>query len=194
MTLATRTLKALSFDEAAAFMEQGAAYVDLRPIPEYLDVHIPGSIALLYEMGPGMATRARDCLPLSVPLILLGDDHADEMHAAASLRGKGFVVLGALEDGINAWAQRHGAPASTDVYESTEPPSGNLLDVNDSGAPRVETARRVSIERLWDDVGEVVDVGRLIIVAGYGVRAAIAIGILERAGARNLGFWKRPRA
>src|ERR687892_1863451 len=116
--LATRTLKQLSFDYALAAVDAGAAFVDLRSVDAYLEVHIPGSIALLYEFGPGMASRARDCLPLDLPLVLLDDGGSDLMNAAASLRGKAFTVLGRLEGGASEWAKAHGAPASTEVVDA----------------------------------------------------------------------------
>src|SRR2546427_5172967 len=101
------TLKRLSFDEALGEVEAGrAAFADLRNVDDYLDVHIPGSLELLYEWGPGMASRARDCLPLDLAAILLDLGAGDVTHAAASLRGKGFTVPGTVDDGINAWAAR----------------------------------------------------------------------------------------
>lgn len=109
------SLKTLGFDEALAAVDQGAAFVDLRPTAAYLDAHVPGSFGLLYEFGPGMAQRARDCIPLDVPLILLDLDHGDLVHATASLRGKGFTVLGQVDDAINAWAERRGTPGSTEL-------------------------------------------------------------------------------
>ena len=94
--LATRTLRRLPFEEALAAVDTGAAFVDLRPTDAYLEVHIPASLALLYERGPGMASRARDCLPLDLPLVLVDLGELDYVHAAASLRGKGFTVLGSI--------------------------------------------------------------------------------------------------
>src|SRR5918992_898742 len=133
--VATSTLKSLSLEVADAAVDQGAAFVDLRPIRDYLDVHIPGSPALLYEFGPGMASRARDCLPLSLPLVLLDDGGLDLMNAAASLRGKGFTVLGRLEGGVSEWAKAHGAPASTEVVNAPAK-DATILDVSDPGAPK----------------------------------------------------------
>ncbi len=93
----TTTLRELDVDDARAYVDGGAALVDLRPVDDFLDVHVRGSLPLVYEFGPGMASRARDCLPLDLPLILLGTHDADVDNAAASLRGKGFAVLGTVE-------------------------------------------------------------------------------------------------
>lgn len=171
-------------------MDRGAVFVDLRRVSAYLDVHVPGSIELLYEFGPGMASRARDCVPLDVPFVLLDLGEADVFNAAASLRGKGFAVLGRIEDGINAWAAARGSPASTETATSAEPPPGSVLHVGDHGSPRPEGAQHIPIEKLWERAGEVDISAPIVVAAGSGVRAALAVGILERAGAEQIIFWK----
>jgi rhodanese-related sulfurtransferase len=189
LMLATRTLKDLPFEEALAAVDDGAAFIDLRRVDAYLEVHIPGSLSLVYEWGPGMASRARDCLPLDLPIVLMEIDDIDYVHAAASLRGKGFTVLGKTVDPINAWAAARGVPVSTEVIHSTIPGSGTVLDVGDPGAEHMEDAIHIPIESLWMRVDEVKDAERVAILAGYGVRAALAVGILERAGVPEVFFW-----
>ena len=187
MPVAT-TLRELAFDDALELLDSGAAFVDLRPINEYLDVHVPGALALLFEFGPGMATRARDCIPLDVPLVLLEDDSSDLPHAAASLRGKGFSVPGYTTDAINRWAES-GRPASTEVIEGTRSPSGIILDVADPGARAPADSVRVPADELWRHSGELASHSRVVIASGYGVRAALAVGILELAGIAEVAVW-----
>lgn len=181
------TLRTLDVEEALAFVDAGACFVDIRDVGSYLDVHIPGSISLQYEFGPGFNSRARDCVPLEVPLVLLDLGSGDMVHAAASLRGKGFEVSGRIDDGINRWVQRHGSPASTEIVD--ELPDGvAALHVNDPGAATIDAQYSIPIEDLWTRTGEVT-AERVAIVAGFGVRAAIAVGILERTG-KDVLFWR----
>jgi rhodanese-related sulfurtransferase len=187
--LATRTLRDLSFDEALSEVDAGAAFIDLRTVEQYLEVHVPGSLCLVYEWGPGMAARARDCIPLDLPMILMEADDIDLIHAAASLRGKGFTVLGKTADPINQWAARRGAPVSTEVVHSTIPGTGTVLDVGDPGAEKMPDAVRIPIEELWPRVDEIRGAERVAVLAGYAVRAALAVGILERAGVKEIIFW-----
>ncbi len=183
----TTTVRTIEFDEALGLVESGAAFLDVREIDAYLDVHIPGSIAVLYEFGPGFNSRARDCIPLEVPLVLLDLGHGDLVNAASALRGKGFDVVGKVEDGINRWAAKRGHPASTEVV-TDRPDNVAVLHVNDPGARPIEPDLTIPIERLWAGVDGIAS-ERVAIAAGFGVRAAIAVGILERAG-HDVVFWK----
>jgi rhodanese-related sulfurtransferase len=191
--LATRTLRDLPFEEALAAVDDGAAFVDLRQVDAYLEVHIPGSLCLLYEWGPGLAARARDCLPLDLPLVLMDFGEVDYLHAAASLRGKGFTVLGKTDDAINNWAAARGVPTSTEVITTTVEGTGTVLDVGDPAADRMEDAVHIPIDQLWRRVGKVAGAGRIAVLSGYGVRAALAVGILERAGVGEVLFWRSKR-
>jgi rhodanese-related sulfurtransferase len=188
--LPATVVRDLVFEEAVALVEAGAAFADLRPSSEYLDAHVPGSLALVYEYGPGMAARARDCLPLNLPLVLLGGAETNLPNAAAALRGKGFTVLGQAPDGVNAWGEARRRLASTEVASGPRPPDGVLLDVGDPGAAPAEGSLRIPVERLWTRVGEIQHGSPVVVVAGYGVRAGLAVGMLERAGHDPVMLWK----
>jgi rhodanese-related sulfurtransferase len=187
----TTQLHELDFDDALAEVDSGGAFVDVRPVQEYLDVHIPGSLELLYEFGPGFAGRARDCLPLDLRLILLDLGYGDLQNAAAALRGKGFDVAGTVSDGINLWASTRGSPISTEVVEGDRASGGIAVDVGDPGAGRCEGARRIPLEHLWEGAEELSGAERVVVVAGFGVRAALAVGILERRGIKDVAYWKQ---
>ena len=183
------TLKTLDFSEAVRRVDAGAAFVDLRPIDKYLAGHIPASMPLLYEAGPGMPSRARDCLPLDLPLVLIDTPKIDMANAAAALRGKGFSVLGKVDDALERWRAERGGLIATDT--PSEPPDVDVaLDVGDPGARPPEGALRVSVERLWAELERLDGVGRIVVISGVGVRAALAIGMLERAGVKKVQIWR----
>lgn len=189
--MAIRTsLRRFSYAGAAQEIAHGTLPIDLRPVDDYLDVHIPGSIDLLYEFGPGMASRARDCLPLDAPLLLLDLGAGDLNNAAASLRGKGFTVIGAVDDAINGWASDNGTPASTEIVSGSPPPEVFVLDVGDPGVKVSDPSARIPIERLWGRAGELAGEERVLVAAGAGVRAALAVGMLERSGVKQVLFWR----
>ena len=189
--MAIRTsLRELAYDEAAAEMAQGATPIDLRPVEDYLDVHIPGTIELLYEFGPGMPSRARDCLPLDSSLLLLDLGVGDLTNAASSLRGKGFTVVGYVSDAVNGWAAENGTPVSTEIVSGPAPPDAFVLDVGDPGAQVSDPGVRIPVERLWSRASELASQRPVAVAAGAGVRAALAVGMLERAGVPEILFWR----
>jgi rhodanese-related sulfurtransferase len=176
----TVTVKRLTFEEALDVVELGGALLDLRPVSDYLDAHVPGSINVVYERGPGMSSRARDCLPLDIPYVLLDLGHGDARIAASGLRGRGFNVVGSVDDALNQWAGTGQRLASTEIL--TGPPAGVLIDVGDPGAAAPADAIAIPADDLWVRAAELDSSGRVSVVAGYGVRAALCVGILERRG------------
>lgn len=189
--LAPASLKSLDFDDALALVDAGAAFADLRPVDDYLDVHIPGSLSLEYESGPGLAGRARDCLPLDLTLIVLDLGSGEPAGAAAALQGKGFDVAGSVDDGLNRWVAARANLISTETVRSrVAPVGGTIVDLGDRGAQREAAEIHIPLEQLWDRVAELEGQDGIVIAAGYGVRAALGVGILERAGIDKIAFWK----
>jgi rhodanese-related sulfurtransferase len=182
----------LSIEEAEHHVGTGAIYIDLRPVREYLDVHIPRSVSLQYEFGPGFNTRARDCIPLAHPMVILDHGGVDLEYVTSSLRGKGFAVIGQVRSGVEKWAETYGTPSSCEVFGSDETPDGLVIDVGDPRVVLHPEATTISVERLWDRAEEFAAESRVTVLAGAGVRAALAVGMLERVGAQNVGFWFRP--
>ena len=183
------TLKTLTLDHAIRELNAGALFIDLRHTKDYLAAHIPNSIALLYEDGPGMPSRARDCLPLETPVILEDASGIDIANAAAALRGKGFNVLGHVEDALDGWRARGIRLATTEVLR-VPPPGEVILDVGDPGAAPPEDALRVPVETLWRALDEFQGIEHIVIAVGYGVRAAMAVGMLERADVGKIQLWR----
>ena len=189
----TTTVKRLTFDEALEVVEMGGGLIDLRPTQPYLDAHVPGELDVMYESGPGMATRARDCLPLGIPYVLLDLGHGDLALATAALRGKGFSVVGAVQDSLNQWAAKGRRIASTEVVDASTPPVGTVLHVADPGAPAPEGAVRIPADTLWPRCDELDRSRPVVVVAGWGVRAGLAVGILEHNGFEEVLLWRPQR-
>ena len=187
----TTTVKRLTFDEALEVVEMGGAFVDLRPTDAYLDAHVPGSLDVVYEQGPGMSSRARDCLPLSLPYVLLDLGHGDLALATAALRGRGFDVVGAVDDALNQWAGKGRTIASTEIVTGDDVPDGTVLHVSDPGVLAPEGAVTIPADELWPRCDELDRSARVVVVTGYGVRAGLAVGILERNGFRDVALWRR---
>ena len=187
----TTTVKRLGFEEALEVVSMGGALLDLRPAAAYLESHVPGSIGIVFERGPGMQSRVRDCLPLEIPYALLDLGHGDVALTAAALRGKGFNVVGAVDDALRRWSATGERLATTESVADAA--DATLLHVGDPGAVRPEGAIAIPAEDLWPRTDELPADGRIVVVAGYGVRAALCVGILERKGFRDVGLMQSGR-
>jgi hypothetical protein len=49
---------------------------------------------------------------------------------------------------------------------------------------------RIPVERLWSRREEISSEGPIVVGSGYGIRAALAVGLLERAGRDDIVVWK----
>lgn len=177
------TVRRIAAEAAEKLLAEGLA-IDLRPVDEYLERHLRASISILWEQGPGFGTRARDLMPLNARLLLLEDSRSPLDEAASRLRGKGFDVEGYIaSDDI----QSLGKMISSRPISIEDAGSLLLLDVGDPGVSYQGRAVKIPTELLWENKN--IDLSRRVgVLAGFGVRAASAVGILERLGAREVTF------
>ncbi len=180
------SLRALTAVQTRRILDEGGLLIDLRPVDDYLDGHLPGSISLLFEDGPGLGGRARDLLPLDARLVLVEDASYPLERAAEMLRGKGFDVPGYLPWRVDSAVS--GDLSETPSLTVDEAGGLRLLDVADPGTLPVEGVATIPVERLWTRPSELDPKARLGVLAGWGVRAATAVGILERLGIEEIRF------
>ena len=174
-------LTTLSAERASDLVSADAALIDLRPVGDYLSGHPRGSISLLYENGPGFGGRARDMLALSARLILCDDGTSDLENAAAMLRGKGFYVAGTT--GLKDHEQT--TTPEADLEGSSHL---TLIDVADPGVVKQTSVRFIPADNLWDEAASLDRSSDIGVLAGWGVRAATAVGILEHLGFAKVTF------
>ncbi len=180
-------MRPVDIEKAKGILSRGGLLIDLRLSDAYLERHVRGSIPLLYEAGPGLGGRARDLLPLDARLILLEDGGSSLEDAAASFRGKGFEVIGLIERGVSGWAHQEVVSTPSQPMETWEP-GHHLLDVADPGVVSPGNATFIPAETLWTRAADLDPTFHYGILAGWGVRAASAVGILEKLGFRSLAF------
>lgn len=181
-------LRPLGPDVITRILKEGGLLIDLRPIDDYLRFHFSGSIPLLYEDGPGLPGRARDLLPLDARLVLVEDEQFGLDDAAASFRGKGFDVVGYLPDGVHGSVAGALNLVSTPDIAIDEAGSLVLVDVADPGTVPQLGVSRIPAETLWLRAREIDSRSDVGVLAGWGVWAAAAVGILEKLDFSPVSF------
>src|SRR5947208_239326 len=95
-------LAALTADEVARLMDEGAAVVDVRTGRDYDRGHIPGSYSVGID-GP-VSAWVGWLIPRGRPLILVGGTDRDLRTAQRQLLRIGYdTIAGGLDGGIDAW-------------------------------------------------------------------------------------------
>jgi len=183
------TVRSLTPERAQEILRDGGLAIDLRPVDTYLAGHVAGSIPLLFEAGPGLGGRARDLLPLDARLVLLDDGVSPLEKAADAFRGKGFDVVGSFAGGVAGWPG--GSVATPTIALADARDVLALVALADPATlvpPEHGVGARIPADRLWTGAGELGRNWDLGVLAGWGVRAAVAIGILEHLGYTKLTF------
>jgi hydroxyacylglutathione hydrolase len=129
--------KALSPREVAAWLGGGGALVDVRPAPEHVRAHVPGSVAIPLEAP--LVTWAGWLLPHGTPLVLVGPGPPAIREATRQLQRIGFDrVEGYLTGGVRAW-KAAGLPVGTTRLVD---PEGLRTRLRSTDAPLVLDVRQ----------------------------------------------------
>lgn len=166
---------------AAPMIDPDAWVVDVRTRDRYLAGHIPGSLSI--EWGSSLAPWAGWLVPFGSPIHLVVDSLQDPVWAATELGRIGYEVSGATSEleGVDLVAGR-----AAGVAEAAEAiASGALVvDVRDPlewAASHAEGTVHRYVPDLRDDIPGS-DSDEVWLVCASGFRAAIASGLVERAG------------
>ncbi|GAA4876456.1 MBL fold metallo-hydrolase [Kitasatospora terrestris] len=178
-------LPPLTPGEAEHLALRGATVVDARDRRGYADAHLPGSLG--HELDDAFAAVVGETVPFGTDLVLVLPEPLAEAAAEAvrQLLRIGYRALGHLAGGVGAWAAT-GRPvasfATADVRElaARGPGAVTVLDVRTRPEPPVPGALAVPLGQIAQRAGEFT--GEVWTVCGRGRRAAVAAGLLARAG------------
>lgn len=186
-------------------LEQNAVLLDTRPMEQFVQGFVPGSIFIGLEGR--FAEWAGSLLPFDQPLILITEEGA-EKETIVRLARVGFSnVAGYLDGGVAAW-KRAGEPM--DMIIDVEPdelamdlPFDERLVVLDVRQPaefadgHVKDARNLPLSDLTDPalMADLEEDQNLYVHCAGGYRSVIAASLLKRQGIHNLrnvaGGWAR---
>jgi hydroxyacylglutathione hydrolase len=165
----------------ATMIDPDAWVIDVRPSDRYFAGHIPGSLSI--EWGSSFAPWAGWLVPFGTPIHLVVDSLQDPVWAATELGRIGYEVAGATTDldGVELVKGR-----TAGVAEAAEAiASGALVvDVRDPHERSVSHAEGTVHQYVPDLRDEIPgsDSEDVWLMCASGFRAAIAAGLVERAG------------
>ena len=176
-------LRAVSPNEVAGLIEAGAEVIDLRPIVDFAESHIPGSISI--QLRDQFATWLGWLVDPDRVLVFVADTDQNLADAVIQSLNIGYEQFGGyLAGGISAWQRSGRAVTKTPVLSADQIPSTRaIVDVRQES--EWETGHVPGAIHL--ELGEIATASRdlpaeLVLHCGHGQRSMTAASVLERAG------------
>jgi len=166
---------------------QGAQLVDVRPIPDFAQDHIPGSLSI--ALRDAFASWAGWLLDPDAPVVFIRNDDQDPDEIVWQALKVGVERLaGELSGGMAAWREA-GHPVSSIPLAGPEQLAGStVLDVRQDSeftGGHLPGALHVELGALTG-AGPELPEGPLTTMCGHGERAMSAASLLARTGRRDL--------
>lgn len=182
-------------NELAVSAAAGALVVDVRTDEQFDDAHVPGAVPIPL-LRAGFGTRLAWLAVPGREILLVGRDDEDGRRAAWLAAAVGVRTSGHLAGGMTSWRQerrpvaRVERLAAADLAARLEADEAlQVVDVREPGewaGGSIPGAVRVSWRKLVALPAEIDPARPVAAVCGSGQRAAIAAGLLQRAGARHV--------
>jgi rhodanese-related sulfurtransferase/glyoxylase-like metal-dependent hydrolase (beta-lactamase superfamily II) len=188
---------------------EGALVVDVRTDRQFDEAHIPGAVGIT-ALSTGFGSRLAWIADRTEEIVLVGRDDEDALHAAKLATAVGIrKIAGYLHGGMTSWRE-DGRPVARvqrlaigDLDARAAAQDGlQILDVREVRewqAGHIPGSVHVPYHDI-DGMPDGLDPQRPIaVVCASGQRAAVAVGLLARHGARSLvhvvdggvGTWAR---
>ncbi|MGW3266220.1 MBL fold metallo-hydrolase [Streptomyces sp. NPDC001056] len=176
----------LSAQQVRALMADGGHVVDVRPAPAYAAGHLPGSLSI--PLCDQFATWLGRLLPDTAPLAFVTDEDQDLSEIAWQAYKIGYERLaGRLVGGTDTWLA-DGSPQATTAFLAAGRAAGRpYVDVrqeSEFAAGHVPGAAHIALGALSEPAASAP--AGPIVACGHGERAMTAVGLLERAGHRDI--------
>jgi hydroxyacylglutathione hydrolase len=182
-----RILHQLTADRVRQLAALGAHVVDVRPIGDYADAHIPGSLSI--ELRDAFATWLGWLIPQGGSIIVVRDPEQDPQEILAQAAKVGYDdVVGELTGGFPAWRAERLPTATTPLTTPTLTSADQVLDIRQDAEfadGHVPGAHHVELGALASAV-EALPAGPLTAMCGHGERAMTAASVLEQAGRHDI--------
>ena len=194
------TLSPFAFDER----RKQAIIIDTRPVDQYLESHIVGSLSDAFR--DAYAVWLGWVVPADAELLFVVDDGMSIDWVVDESLLVGYERFGGtLDGGLPAWSEA-GLPVETVPMIDAAAAGRMLIDggiavdvrePDEYAAGHIEGALHIPLGSLSSRVGEVPRDRPIVTYCGHGERSTTAVSILERAGIpmlsnleRGIGAWR----
>lgn len=177
-------LARLTIEDAGPLLKGDAVLVDVRPIADFAEGHIPGSVSI--ELRPVFSSWLSWIVEPDRPLIFLLDDKQDRADLVRQCLDVGYEMLaGEIDGGIDAWRDKGLSITTVDLVNATGV-TGTLVDVrqrNEYEMGHVPGAMNIELGALPTAATAR---GPITVMCGHGQRAMTGASILEQHGHHDL--------
>jgi hydroxyacylglutathione hydrolase len=185
-------LPARTAADVEALRSQGAALVDVRPVPEFAAGHLPGSLSI--ALRPQFASWLGWMVPdPATPLVFVTGAGTDRSELVRQCLNIGYEELaGELDGGPAAWAAAGGELRTIRLVDGSDIADRLVVDVRQSSeyaTGHVPGARHVELGALASS-GSGLLTGSVVVMCGHGERAATAASVLESAGHTDVAVFR----
>lgn len=176
-------------------VEPGATVLDVRPAPDFVRGHVPGSLFVDFDRR-FFVPLVRLLVPPDAPIVLVAPDPDVAGAAAALLAAEGYRVTGTLVPDaarIATLGVRVEPLPTVEIAELAERLSSGardfrLVDVRQSFEWKlgyIDGATHVPLKRLPEETERWKPADEIVLLCEEGVRSAIAASYLRRRGYAN---------
>jgi glyoxylase-like metal-dependent hydrolase (beta-lactamase superfamily II)/rhodanese-related sulfurtransferase len=175
-------LAALTADQVRAHMASGAVVVDVRPIADVAQGHLPGAVSI--ALRSQFATWLGWTVDPEAPIVIVRNENqspADILWPAYNIGYTRF--LGELAGGVPAWTAA-GQPLVATAFSAPGAVRGKVLDVRQDSeytAGHLPHAIHIELGSLAHD-SQRVGTGPVTVMCAHGQRAMTAATLLQRHG------------
>ena len=177
-------LAPLSADQVRTLRDGGVQVIDVRPVTDYAQGHIPGSLAI--PLRDAFATWLGWLVPdPATPLVIVAGPGQDLGEVTWQALKIGYDNLaGTLASGLPAWQAAGNPVAATPLLAPGQVNPAAVVDVRQGGeyaGGHLPGARNIELGALARQAARVAG-QPVVTMCGHGERAATAASVLERAG------------
>lgn len=178
------TLRPLSPEEVEGMLDRGAQLVDVRPVHDFGEAHVPGSVS--NELRDAFATWLGWVVDPDRPVVVVRNDDQDPDQVLWQALKIGYDDLaGELAGGMTAWRQTGRETRSIPVLDAAEADPEQVLDIrqrNEFAAGHIPGTRHLEIAGIPGRP----PAGPVQTLCGHGERAATAASLLAAQGRNDV--------